>query len=131
MEEEPVAPRVLVVQVEVDTPGIEQAFVGDGDAAVSLLGREPFDAVVLDVSAPPLDGWVLLATLAAQRSRPRVVVVAAGVADRCRAAALRADVCVSGTDDVARVLRTASKEQPCLPSPVRSFRAPMTSGVSA
>jgi DNA-binding response OmpR family regulator len=122
---------VLVVQVEVDAPGVEQAVVSDGDTALTLLEREQFDAVVLDVSAPPLDGWVLLAALAAQWSRPRVVVVAAGPADRRRAAALGADVCVSGTDGLARVLSAASKEQPCLPSPVRSFRAPMTSGVRA
>jgi DNA-binding response OmpR family regulator len=85
-----VVPRVLVVQRDLDIDGIEQAVAPDGDTAVALLDTEQFDAVVLDLDLPPLDGWCVLARIAGRQDRPPVIAYAAERADAERARRLGA-----------------------------------------
>ena len=58
-------PRVLLVQSRLDdADGVEQVVVPDGEAALAQFEREPFDAVVVDLRLPPVDGWLVLAQVA-------------------------------------------------------------------
>jgi CheY-like chemotaxis protein len=127
---------VLVVQpadhpVRSDFLGIEHTVVVDGVTACELAERERFDAVVIDLAAPPLDGWMVLAHFGGRADRPRLVALSPLGADSPRARDLGADVCISGTDALARVLDASSKEHQCQRSRVRTFPGPTTSGVSA
>src|SRR5438552_3283477 len=87
-----VVPRVLVVQRGLDVDGVEQAIAPDGDAALDLLDREPFDAVVLDLALPPLDGWCVLARVASRPGHPQVIAAVADDAEGERARRLGAVV---------------------------------------
>jgi CheY-like chemotaxis protein len=129
-------PRVLLVQSRLeDADGIEQVVVPDGEAALAQFEREPFDAVVVDLRLPPVDGWLVLARVAqaaGTAAGARIVALTAEPADARRAARLGANVCVSGTDAAARVLEWASeKETKCPPHHVRTCPAPTTSGAPA
>ena len=79
MEESAVVPRVLVVQRGLDVDNVEQAVAVDGDAALALLDAQSFDAVVLDLHLPPLDGWCVLARVASRTQHPQIL---AAVADQ-------------------------------------------------
>jgi CheY-like chemotaxis protein len=103
-----VAPRVLVVERGLDLGDVEQTVAPDGESALALLAHEAFDAVVLDLSLAPLDGWCVLAALGPGPDRPRVIAVVGGRADTARATALGADLCVlAGTTVHARALTPA------------------------
>ncbi len=126
--------RVLVVGGGRVPDDVEQVVVPDGDAALALLDHEPFDAVVLDLALPPLDGWYVLAALGGRppSERPRIVAAVPSRSDIPRARALGADLCVgAGTNLDARALERSTKEITCRQPPATSFPAPMTSGVSA
>jgi CheY-like chemotaxis protein len=86
-----VVPRVLVVQRELEIDGVEQAVVPDGEAALALLAREPFDAVFVDTALPAVDGWLLLAALGSRPERPRLIATVGDDAERRRARRLGAD----------------------------------------
>jgi len=58
-----VAARVLVMEPGFRLDGIEQVRAPDGEAAVGLLQREWFDAVILDLRREPLDGWCVLSAI--------------------------------------------------------------------
>ena len=71
--------RVLMIQGGRDVVGhdlheVERAVASDGEAAVLLAAREQFDALVLDLSLPVLDGWMVLATIGTWIERPRLIV---------------------------------------------------------
>ena len=106
-------PRVLVVHDALDVDDVEQCVAPDGEAALDLLARHEFDAVVLDLSRPPLDGWCVLAAIGPRpfgnRERlPRVIARLGDRADAHRALALGADLCVmAGTSLHARALTPA------------------------
>jgi CheY-like chemotaxis protein len=122
-----VVPRVLAIQAKVDVEDVEQAVAADGPDALSYLDREPFDAVVIDLALPPLDGWMTLAELGFRPQRPRVIAKVADRADIARALALGADLCVlAGTTIHARALAPAWQT-----STRTSFRSPTKSGVPA
>ena len=86
------AARVLVVRSGLDLDGVEQTTAPDGEAALALLDRERFDAVVLDLALPPLDGWMLLATIGHRPDRPRVIATVGDRGEMTRARRLGADV---------------------------------------
>lgn len=129
------APRVLFVEDAVALDDVEVAVVNDGDEAVRHIEAQPFDAVVIDLGRPALDGWLVLARLGVRRPRPTMIVVLGEPEDAGRAVALGADVCVAGTADVARVLDLVFDQKPaeeiqCPAFPTTSFPAPTTSGAS-
>ncbi len=126
--------RVLVVVGGSVPDDVERAVAPDGDAALALLDREPFDTVLVDLALPPLDGWYVLAALGGRppAHRPRIVAAVRSRAEIPRARALGADLCVSaGTNLHARALERSTKEITCRQPPATSFPAPTTSGVSA
>lgn len=96
-------PRVLVVDDEVnlalgiaenlEAEGCAPTVVHAGRAALELLGREPFDLVVLDVMLPELDGYALCEHLRAQGNEvPVLFLTAKGqVEDRIRGLAAGGD----------------------------------------
>src|SRR3954468_8296756 len=90
-----VVPRVLAVQHGVDDTNVEQAVVTDGEAALALVDREPFDAVLLDLNLPPLDSWFVLSALGHRTERPRLVVFG-DASHAARAERLGADEYISG-----------------------------------
>ena len=102
--------RVLMIQGGRDVVGhdlhdVERAVASDGDAAVLLAFREEFDAVVLDLSLPVLDSWMVLATIGTWTERPRLIVSTDNRGDIVRAYALGADLCVrAGTEVHARAV---------------------------
>ena len=125
-------PRVLVVNdrpddSDPDSYRVDWEVVPDGPAALDLLGRERFDAVVCDLSLPPLDGWCVLAALGPQAERPRVIARVGARGDIERARFLGADLCVlAGTQLNARAFEPSWKRHPKTNSP-----QPTTSGVLA
>src|SRR5258708_4586412 len=105
-------PRVLMVrrdvELELDGPDfdeVEPAIAPDGEAALAMLRREHFDAVLVDLALAPLDGWCVLAAVGSRAVRPRLVAIVADRADITRARILGADLCVAaGTQLHARAL---------------------------
>jgi CheY-like chemotaxis protein len=130
-------PRVLLVQSRLeDAEGVEQIVVSDGEAALAQFEREPFDAVVVDLRLPPVDGWLVLAQvarLAGVAGGARIVALTGNAADARRAARLGANVCVRGTDAAARVLQAVSKEKQkqWQPPHATTCPAPTTTGATA
>jgi two-component system response regulator BaeR len=108
-----VVPRVLVAQPrealahatarQLAAAGFEAALVVDGDDAVRRVVVESPDACVLDLTLPPLDGWLVLAALGSRPDRPRLVVYARP-GDASRAMALGADACVTDRGAVVAAL---------------------------
>ena len=98
------APRVLVVQRELEIDGVEQAVVADGEAALALLDREPFDAVVVDTALPVLDGWMLLAAVGSRPERPRLIASVGDPAEVPRARRLGADEYVADLNAIRSAL---------------------------
>jgi two-component system OmpR family response regulator len=87
--------RVLVVEDEPDLRrGLAQALreegyaideAGDGEDALFKATSWDYDAVVLDLMLPRLDGWEVLRRLRAQRKTPVLILTARdGVRDRVR-----------------------------------------------
>jgi CheY-like chemotaxis protein len=119
-----VVPRVLAVCTAPALDDVELVVAPDGDSAARYVLEEPFDAVYLDLAHPPLDGWVVLATIGAWAERPRLVAQIADRHDVARARLLGADHCVlAGTTMHARALQSAWQ-----PHPATNCRRPTTSG---
>ena len=88
--------RILIAEDEAKTRryvaqglrelGFAVEAVEDGNAALSLLREHAFDAAVLDVMLPGLDGWVLVRTLRAENNRTPILFLTARdhVEDRVR-----------------------------------------------
>ncbi len=137
-------PRVLMVQRDRRLDGLatedaEPVIAADGEAAIALLRRQPFDTVLVDLDLAPLDGWCLLAAVGSWPDRPRLVAIVADRADTDRVRAdvdrarvLGADLCVAaGTDVNARALERSTKETRC-PRPLTTSSPRTTkAGVSA
>ncbi len=106
----------------------------------TLLRRERFDAVILDLALAPLDGWCVLATVGNWVERPRLVAIVSTNEHVGRALVLGADLCLPpGTPVDARALSSSTTKNPeeiakeieCpQPLPPTSPR-PTPSGVSA
>ena len=129
-------PRVLTVQCGPGLEDTEAVVAADGDAALGLLRRERFDAVIVDLGLAPIDSWCVLATIGDWVERPRLVAIVTDAAHVGRALVLGADLCVmAGTQLNARALCPATSELPketqC-PRPLETnFPRPTTSGVPA
>ena len=88
--------RILIAEDEAKTRryvaqglrelGFAVEAVEDGNAALSLLREHAFDAAVLDVMLPGLDGWALVRTLRAENNRTPILFLTARdhVEDRVR-----------------------------------------------
>ncbi|MDQ1476674.1 MAG: hypothetical protein QOE62_1903 [Actinomycetota bacterium] len=134
-------PRVLTVQHGPDVEDAEAVVAADGDAALSLLRREPFDAVLVDLRLEPIDSWFVLAAVGSWAERPRLVVIVGARTDIGRALILGADLCVAaGTPLHARALSRSTtaipanedvKETQCPRPPTTSFPRPTRAGASA
>ncbi len=117
------APRVLVVEPRFELDGIEQIAAPDGEAAVALLQRAWFDAVIIDLRREPLDGWCVLSAIGCWPTRPRLVAIVGERADMARAKSLGADRCtLAGTRLNVRALHEACRLHPetSSPSPTQS-----------
>jgi len=121
-----------------DLEDVEPAIAPDGEAALALLRRERFDAVMLDLRLEPLDGWCVLAAIGSWTERPRLIAAVGDRGDIDRALHLGADLCVMAgthlharalTRSTARLPEAMAKEMEC-PRPPTSFPRPMPSGVS-
>jgi CheY-like chemotaxis protein len=122
-EEPGLIPRVLVLG-DAHLDGVEIAHANDGPEALRLAGRESFDAALVDLSLPPIDGWMALAALGAHQRGLRLIAVVADRTDIPRAVALGADICVlAGTTVHARALQPV-----CRKHHETSSRRPTTSG---
>jgi len=136
-----VVPRVLTVQAGPDVEDAEAVVVTDGDAALTLLRKEPFDAVLVDLRLEPIDSWCVLAAVGSWAERPRLVAIVGARTDIGRALILGADLCVAaGTPLDARALCSATaamsaavfvKETQCPAPPTTSFLRPTRAGASA
>ena len=125
-------PRVLTVQHGPNMEDTEAVVAPDGDAALELLRRERFDALIVDLGLAPIDSWCLLATVGNWVERPRLVAVVTHPDHVGRAMVLGADLCVmAGTQLHARALTRSTKEMQCPRPPTTSSRRPTTSGVRA
>jgi CheY-like chemotaxis protein len=145
-----VVPRVLMVQRDLyfdgpDLEDLEPAIAADGETALSWLRQERFDAALLDLRLPPLDGWCVLAAVGSwpeNAVKPRLIAVVGDRNDIDRALFLGADLCVmAGTQLHARALtrstsamrpemRPGREEKECLQSRRITFPRPTRSGVS-
>ncbi|GAC1313114.1 MAG: hypothetical protein NVSMB16_09910 [Acidimicrobiales bacterium] len=83
---------LLMLRVSLEAVGFETGLAADGDAALRRMKADRFDAVLLDVMMPVLDGWSVLEALKDDVDAPPVVVVSAKSAlqDQERARALGA-----------------------------------------
>jgi DNA-binding NarL/FixJ family response regulator len=127
-----VVPRVLTVQNGPDLEDAESVVAADGDAALRLLRRERFDAVIVDLGLAPIDSWCVLAAIGNWVERPRLVAIVTDPDHVGRALVLGADLCVmAGTQLHARALTGSTKETKCPRPRPTSSRRPTTSGVSA
>ena len=99
-------PRALVVQSRPDVAaavgaaladaGWQAIVTADGTSAASEVDTWAPDVVLVDLTLPPLDGWLVLAAVGAHAERPLLVVRVAHAAEADRAVALGADAWVDG-----------------------------------
>lgn len=124
-------PRVLTVQNGPDMEDAETVIAADGDAALGLLRRERFDAVIVDLGLAPLDSWCVLATIGNWVERPRLVAIVTDPDHVGRALVLGADLCVmAGTQLHARALTRSTKEMECPRPHSTSSPRPTRAGAS-
>lgn len=75
IEDAPALARVYVEFLRADRHDVTDVL--DGRGALEAIARERFDAVVLDLKLPDIDGLALLRTLRAQTPPPPVIVITA------------------------------------------------------
>jgi two-component system KDP operon response regulator KdpE len=97
--------------------GYEVELAADGSAGVQALRAKPFDAVLLDIGLPFVDGWHVLATLEGRRIPSVIVISARGdQADKVRALDMGADDYLAkpfGSDELlARIRAVLRRAQP-------------------
>ena len=86
----------LVVRAILEAAGVHLTMVDDGQAALTALKNEPFDAVLMDINMPVMDGMTALAEIrrgaAGVRSIPVIALTASALAgDRERFLAMGFD----------------------------------------
>jgi len=83
---------LLMLRITMESSGHTTALAADGERALARLAEEPFDAILLDVMMPVMDGWGVLAGLErlALLRRPAVIVVSARAQPRDRLRAFEA-----------------------------------------
>ena len=72
--------------------GFEADVAGEGQLGLGMLAKRPYQAVVLDLHLPVVDGWQVLADLKAAAGTSGIpIIVASAVDERQRGLALGAD----------------------------------------
>jgi two-component system KDP operon response regulator KdpE len=122
-----VAGRILVVEDDralrtvlvgaLQSAGFEVEQAADGSAGVQALKAKSFDAVLLDIGLPFVDGWHVLSTLEGRRVPSVIVISARGdQADKVRALDMGADDYLAkpfGSDELlARIRAVLRRAQP-------------------
>ncbi len=64
-----------LLRAALERDGLETEAVDRADAALARLERQPFDAIVVDLVLPSMDGWRLAAAIRERRG-PRLPIVA-------------------------------------------------------
>jgi DNA-binding response OmpR family regulator len=127
--------RVLVVE---DHPSLARSIASglreegyavdltfDGEEGLALAKSNPYDAIVLDMMLPKVDGWTILSTLRAAGSRVPVLCLTAqdAIDDRVRGLNLGADDYLTkpfAFDELVARVRAAIRRAHDLPSNVLS-----------
>jgi CheY-like chemotaxis protein/anti-sigma regulatory factor (Ser/Thr protein kinase) len=93
VEDEPI--NQMVLRAFLEEAGCSCDVVGDGESAVEAARREPYDAILMDLSMPVLDGFAAARAIResdAIERQPRIIAVTAstyrGVIDRVRGAGM-------------------------------------------
>lgn len=104
VEDEP--DLLLILRIALEGAHHDVRLAADGEAALSRLRREHFDAVILDVMMPVLDGWQVLSAIQRCSDPPQVLVMSAAdtPANRVRAEDLGAACFVAKPFDADRLL---------------------------
>jgi CheY-like chemotaxis protein len=87
--------------------GYDVATATDGDQAIDLAAREPFDVVLLDLVMPGIDGIDALRRLREVAPRTRVIILSAYIEPDREAEAFRlgAEAVLSKPPDLNKLLR--------------------------
>ena len=83
--------NALVAQAMLERLGVETTHASDGQAALNLMQRQPFDLVLMDCRMPLLDGWQATRAWRQQEQHLRlpIVGVTANVSSEDRANCLQ------------------------------------------
>jgi two-component system KDP operon response regulator KdpE len=129
--------RVLVVEDDralrailrsaTERAGYGVVAVGDGLAAMRELRHHRFDAVLLDIGLPLVDGWRILADLESERIPPVIVISARGEErDKVRALDMGADDYLAkpfGSEELLARLRAVLRRARPVAEPARVVAA--------
>ena len=87
--------------------GYDVATATDGDGAIDLAAREPFDVVLLDLVMPGIDGLDALRRLREVAPRARIIILSAYIEPDREAEAFRlgAEAVLSKPPDLNKLLR--------------------------
>jgi DNA-binding response OmpR family regulator len=88
---------LLLIKMALQVRGYRVSLAADGETALQCLKEGSWDAVILDLAMPVLDGWGVLARVQLLPTRPDVLVLSATMdsANRQRAMALGAAACMA------------------------------------
>ena len=67
----------LIVRDQLTEEGYAVKTVRDGEAAMTLLQKEPFDVVLLDIRMPGKDGLEVLNEMKERKINPRIIMLTA------------------------------------------------------
>lgn len=79
---------LLMLRMNLEADGFETALAADGETAIRRMNEEKFDAVLLDVMMPVMDGWGVLQHVQDAEDVPPIIVLSAKSSDRDVARAL-------------------------------------------
>jgi CheY-like chemotaxis protein len=117
-------PRILIVDDDaaitatfeniLGGEGYEVATATDGDQAIDLAARRPFDVVLLDLVMPGIDGLDALRRLRGVAPRARIVILSAYIEPDREAEAFRlgAEAVLSKPPDLNKLLRFLAELMP-------------------
>jgi CheY-like chemotaxis protein len=94
--------------------GYDVATATDGDQAIDLAAREPFDVVLLDLVMPGIDGLDALRRLRQVAPRARIIILSAYIEPHREAEAFRlgAEAVLSKPPDLNKLLRFLGELMP-------------------
>jgi len=74
VEDSPTMRQLLTLALR-RIPGLSFDEVANGAEALEMLAKKPFDLILLDLNMPVMGGFTFLERLAAQPTRPPVIVI--------------------------------------------------------